>query len=377
MASTRRAKCWVADLGAGWVADWAADLVAVIGAVISTVDDPAGVPGAVGGALHAGFAATATLVPSATANCMAAHRKCLCCMGGRLRVLCMKAARRIRTRSALSVGNRGRFDALNSQDLTSHFSRPAVSPCEQTAYNAPSKVRRTSPGLESRIQGCCQAATGAGRHGGVELPPPQTRAHRLLKEDDMKQTDLPGLDTESEERSGRTDAHLGASDSSDSVSDLARSDLMDDGDPYAPVDVALRDDAMRSSTSANSDGSAIRDAAGTGESRSAAGDAGEEAADVGVDRVFTPSRPQGGDLDEHEDQGLAFLDRPHGSDLKPSRGLQDEGDNIPGAEPDDGGAPVHPDPMGPVGPDGPEEPEVPVGDEEQEDPRTISDPPVR
>ena len=117
----------------------------------------------------------------------------------------------------------------------------------------------------------------------------------------MKQTDLPGLDTESEERSGRTDAHRGASDSSDSASDLSGLDGLDDGDPYVPVDVALHEDGRRSLTTGDSEGGATSDAAGTGESRSAAADAGAEAADVGVDRVFTPGLQQHGDLNGDED----------------------------------------------------------------------------
>ena len=96
----------------------------------------------------------------------------------------------------------------------------------------------------------------------------------------MKPKNLPGIDIGADERSGRTDAHLGPSNSSDSASDLAGLDVMDDDDPNDLVDVALR--------------------AGGGRSLSSA-DAGVEAADVDVDRVFTPGRQQSGNKDDDDD----------------------------------------------------------------------------
>ena len=122
----------------------------------------------------------------------------------------------------------------------------------------------------------------------------------------MTHRTVPGLDAEA--LSGRTNAHLGPSDSSDSASDLAGLDVVDDGDPNAPVDVALRDDGRRSLTTADALSDDASDAAGTGESRSAGADAGVEAADVGVDRVFTPGGLNGADVDEDEDPDLGFLD---------------------------------------------------------------------
>lgn len=116
----------------------------------------------------------------------------------------------------------------------------------------------------------------------------------------MKQSRLPGVDIDAEERSGRTDAPLGPSNSSDSASDLAGLDGMNDDDPNVPVDVALRDDGRRSLPTGNTLSGAASDSAGTGESRSAGADAGVEAADIGVDRVFTPGRKEAGDVDEYK-----------------------------------------------------------------------------
>ena len=135
----------------------------------------------------------------------------------------------------------------------------------------------------------------------------------------MTHRTVPGLDAEA--LSGRTNAHLGPSDSSDSASDLAGLDGLDDGDPNAPVDVALRADGRRSLTTADALSEDASDAAGTGESRSAGADAGVEAADVGVDRVFTPGGLNGADVDEDEDPDLAFLDdaeRADSADLEDS-----------------------------------------------------------
>ena len=119
----------------------------------------------------------------------------------------------------------------------------------------------------------------------------------------MKPKNFPGIDIGADERSGRTDVYLGPSNSSDSASDLAGLDVMDDDDPNDLIDVALRGDSGRSVSSA---------------------DAGVEAADVDVDRVFTPSRQQSGDKDEDEDQGLAFMDPPPLPD-----GLRGEDDDVP------------------------------------------------
>ena len=176
---------------------------------------------------------------------------------------------------------------------------------------------------------------------------------------------LLGIDSAAAAPDGRKYASLGPGDSSDSGSDVAGLDALDDNDPNAPVDVALRDDGMRSVTTADALSGGASDAAGTGESRSAGGDAGVEGADIGVDRVFTPGA-EDEDEDEYEDADLAFLDRADEPGAAQPGGLQEEGGNIRSA---------HPNPRrgGPVDPDEPEEPESP--DDVPEDPEPDGEPP--
>lgn len=95
---------------------------------------------------------------------------------------------------------------------------------------------------------------------------------------------------------GHDDLALGPSDSSDSGSDVAGLESLDVDDPQAPVDQALADDAGRSLGGPDARGGGS-DTAGTGERRSAGGDAGREAGDISVDRVFSPF----GDGDEDDD----------------------------------------------------------------------------
>jgi len=92
--------------------------------------------------------------------------------------------------------------------------------------------------------------------------------------------------------SGTDTAALGPSDNSDSGSDVAGIEEGDGADIGVPTDVAMRDDMPHPLMPKGAMGGASSDAAGTGERRSAASDAGlQEAADIGVDRVFTPGRP--------------------------------------------------------------------------------------
>lgn len=121
----------------------------------------------------------------------------------------------------------------------------------------------------------------------------------------MGHSSLVGIDPAPLEAPGRDTGALGPSDSSDSGSDMAGLDTMDDGDPGQPVDVAMNQDARRPLQSADTlDGSAS-DSAGTGERRSAAADSGREGGDIGVDRIFDPDD----EIDEDEDPDLAFIDR--------------------------------------------------------------------
>ena len=116
----------------------------------------------------------------------------------------------------------------------------------------------------------------------------------------MAHSSLIGIDRAALEPAGRDIATLGPSDSSDSGSDMSGIDEEGGNEPTEPVDVALRGDAHRGSVETG-DGSAS-DSAGTGENRSAAGDAGgPDGADISVDRVFDAS-------DENADDVLSDSD---------------------------------------------------------------------
>lgn len=116
----------------------------------------------------------------------------------------------------------------------------------------------------------------------------------------MAHSSLIGIDRAAQEPAGRDIATLGPSDSSDSGSDMAGIDEPDSNEPNEPVDVALRGDAHRGSM--ESDDGSGSDSTGTGEARSAAGDAGRrDGSDISVDRVFN-------DFDEDADDPLSDSD---------------------------------------------------------------------
>ena len=170
----------------------------------------------------------------------------------------------------------------------------------------------------------------------------------------MGYSSLIGTEHAAEEPPGRDIASLGPGDSSDTGSDMAGVAESDDGDPGLPVDVAMRDDAPHAAMAPENLGGAASDAAGTGERRSAGLDAGErEAADIGVDRVFSLDAPGEGDealdedIDEDEDPDLAFVDAAQAGDpledeatdeeVEDDEGgdaerTADEDDGIPGAQ---------------------------------------------
>lgn len=88
---------------------------------------------------------------------------------------------------------------------------------------------------------------------------------------------------------GRDGPSLGPSDTSDSGSDVAGLEHEDGDDPNLPADVALEGDRGRPETSSESLAPGLgTDYTGTGERRSAGGDAGREAADISVDRIEDP-----------------------------------------------------------------------------------------
>jgi hypothetical protein len=119
----------------------------------------------------------------------------------------------------------------------------------------------------------------------------------------MAHSSLLGIDPVPTTPAGRDSEALGPSDSSDSGSDVAGLADRDEGDPGLPVDVATGEDSAHPETSfeALAEGSDT-DATGTGERRSAGGDAGlREGADISPDRVvFDPNTgaPADGVLDD-------------------------------------------------------------------------------
>lgn len=161
----------------------------------------------------------------------------------------------------------------------------------------------------------------------------------------MGHSSLIGIERAAALPSGRDTAALGPGDTSDSGSDLAGVD-QDLDDPNLPVDVALREDASRSAIPPEVMSGGASDAGGTGERRSAGSDAGSrEAADIGVDRVFTPGAESSQDED-NQDADLDMVDEA----LDGEGGMYDEDDGIPGSEPVD---------TGPVDPDRPARPQTP------------------
>lgn len=97
---------------------------------------------------------------------------------------------------------------------------------------------------------------------------------------------------------GRDSAALGPSDTSDSGSDVAGIEFEDPDDPNMATDAAMGDDRSRPDTTSEAiHPGSDTDATGTGERRSAGGDAGREAADISVDRIVDPDAdPDNDDL---------------------------------------------------------------------------------
>ena len=120
----------------------------------------------------------------------------------------------------------------------------------------------------------------------------------------MATSSLLGIDRAPETAPGRDSDLLGPSDSSDSGSDLTGLTEPDDGGPSAPL--ISDNDIAHSATSRESVGPGLdSDASGTGERRSAAGDAGDrEAADISPDRIVTD--PNRSDLRDATDDDTAF-----------------------------------------------------------------------
>ena len=148
----------------------------------------------------------------------------------------------------------------------------------------------------------------------------------------MGHSSLVGVQRARATAAGHDTATLGPGDSSDSGSDMAGLDDLDTADPTEPVDVAMRDDNPRASLQADSMGGFGSDSSGTGERRSAAADGGlREAADISVDRIFTPG--DGSDpLDDDEDPDLAFVDEAEAGDVLEDESLSADDDGESDAE---------------------------------------------
>jgi hypothetical protein len=119
----------------------------------------------------------------------------------------------------------------------------------------------------------------------------------------MAHSSLLGIDEVPGTPPGHDTEALGPSDTSDSGSDVAGLADLDDGDPGLPVDFAIDVDNAHPATSFEAiGGGSDSDSAGTGERRSAGGDAGlREGADISPDRVvFDPNtgEPADGVLDD-------------------------------------------------------------------------------
>ncbi len=140
----------------------------------------------------------------------------------------------------------------------------------------------------------------------------------------MGRSSLLGTERAPREPAGRDTAALGPGDSSDSGSDMMGIAGGDDADPGLAADVALRDDQPHALQPSETLDGMASDASGTGERRSAGSDAGRDAADIGVDRVFTPGRDVDGDADDAGDVDLDAVDAAQAADPYDDEALGDD-----------------------------------------------------
>ena len=108
----------------------------------------------------------------------------------------------------------------------------------------------------------------------------------------MARSSILGTQPAPQEPPGRDTASLGPGDSSDSGSDMMGIADSGGGDANVPADFASGD-AQRTTLLTSEALDTPTDAAGTGETRSAGSDGGEnDGWDIGVDRVVTPGGPE-------------------------------------------------------------------------------------
>jgi hypothetical protein len=129
------------------------------------------------------------------------------------------------------------------------------------------------------LQGGNACARRAG-HGACRLPDrPEPKEEHTMATSSLLGTDHTPVPTP-----GRDTAALGPSDSSDSGADIVG--MEDQLDPGGALDTIAAPDSLRPMTSAETL-TADSDSQGTGERRSAASDAGVEAADIAPDSIQT------------------------------------------------------------------------------------------
>lgn len=131
----------------------------------------------------------------------------------------------------------------------------------------------------------------------------------------MGRSSLLGTDKPAREPARRDTAIMGPGDTSDSGADLMGVADTDESDPNLPVDVAMDDEHAHPQLTPEAAAGAATDGSGTGERRSAIGDAGlREAADISVDQVFTPGAKGRHAIADDEDPDLGFADAAEAGD---------------------------------------------------------------
>lgn len=136
----------------------------------------------------------------------------------------------------------------------------------------------------------------------------------------MARSSILGTSPAPQEPAGRNTASLGPGDSSDSGSDMMGIADSGGGDSNVPADFGP-DDLQRPVLLTPEALNSPADAAGTGETRSAASDGGEnDGWDIGVDRVFTPGA---GEATGDEDAGLASVEEAEADDAQADAEAED------------------------------------------------------
>lgn len=138
----------------------------------------------------------------------------------------------------------------------------------------------------------------------------------------MARSSLSGIDRAMPTPTGHDTASLGPSDSSDSGSDITGVEGLEGGDPSAPVDVLTSPGIANPRPAAEGLGpGSDTDAAGTGERRSAGGDAGPlDAPDIAPDHVVSIT-----EISATSDESQAhFVEEPEPADVRLAQAVMAE-----------------------------------------------------